>query len=122
MVRVLSQDLDAAPGWLQQPQDQAHSGGLAGPIVAEQPQHLALFQVQAEVPQHLGLAIMLLDAFQLYCVHDLLPTACPALAGDGAFISGKLSCTPGDLITGKARWTQRSNSMAGLFINRRTSG
>src|SRR5690606_946555 len=115
-------DLSLARG--EQAEDECHGGGLAGAVVAEQPQHLALGKLQGQLMQHSHAADALADALGIQGLPD-----CCSCSGSffnkvsvGSCISGKLSCTPGDLSTGKARCTQRSSSMPGLFISRRTWG
>src|SRR5690606_26982074 len=124
--RVASQYLDTPFAGLQQAENQLHAGGLAGAVMAEQPQYLAFAEVQVQIMQHGHVAVTLADALDLDGIHEwglcvvfIVSSVTPPVGG---FISGWLSCTPGDLITGKARCTQRSTSMLGLFISRRTCG
>ncbi len=104
---------------LQQAEDQFHAGGLARAVMAEQAQHFPGRQAQAQVVQHSGVPITLGHAFDFDNGHHAGSLSRESV---GSCISGWLSITPGDLITGNARCTQRSNSMPGLFINRRTWG
>src|SRR3990167_6615638 len=125
--RVAPEHLDSPLAGLQQAKDQLHGRGLAGAVVAEQAQHLPFTQIQVQIMQHGHIAVTMADALNLYSSHELssgvMFTRVPvSSASVGRFINGWLSCTPGDLITGKARCTQRSISMLGLFSSRRTCG
>ena len=104
---------------LEQTEHQFHAGGLARAVVPEQAQHFAFAQAQVQLMQHGRVPIALADAFHVDDVHAVGSWVRGCVVG---FISGWLSSTPGDFITGKARCTQRSNSIPGLFINRRTCG
>src|SRR5690606_11826985 len=111
-------DLSLARG--EQAEDEFHGGGLAGAVVAEPPQHLALGKLQGQLVQHGHAAVALADAVDIDGLHD--SGSCSGSffnkVSVGSCTSGQLSCTPGDLSTGKARCTQRSSSMPGLFISR----
>src|SRR5690606_33920365 len=113
---------DFALAGLEQAEDQLHGGGLAGPVVAEQPQHLPFGQAQIQILKDGQITVTLTDALDYNGAHDVGSCFVFNKCSVGMRISGWLSCTPGDLITGKARCTQRSTSMLGLFISRRTCG
>ncbi|MOA51594.1 hypothetical protein D3C78_1747660 [compost metagenome] len=55
---------------MQQTEDQLHGGGLARAVVPEQPEHLALGQVQVQPAQYGDIAIALADPFDLDDVQD----------------------------------------------------
>lgn len=113
--RIVAEDPHAAFAGGQQAEDQLDGGGLAGAVVAEQAEHLAGLQAQVEPAQGGEGAVAQGRAVDLDQAHGLGPAA-------GIRISGWLSRTPGERTTGKARWTQRSSSMLGLFNSRRTCG
>ncbi len=113
--RIVAEDPHAAFAGGQQAEDQLDGGGLAGAVVAEQAEHLAGLQAQVEPAQGGEGAVAQGRAVDLDQAHGLGSAA-------GIRISGWLSRTPGERTTGKARWTQRSSSMLGLFNSRRTCG
>ena len=69
-VRRAAQHLHLTFGRSEQAEDEFHGGGLAGAIVAEQPQHLARLQLQIQLAQRGHLAVTLADAANFNRIHQ----------------------------------------------------
>ena len=106
-----------ALGGLHQAQDKLDRGGFTRAVVAEQAQNFPRLQPKIYPVQHRGLVVTVTDVLQSKTVHRISDCR-----WSGIRIKGWGSLTPADFTTGKASWTQRRVSTAGLNISTLASG